>query len=167
MRRPLRTTLGAILIALLVLLGAGTALAHSGLNIASPGPGDTAEAGVDRIEMDFAGALDESKPPRIEVKDPTGADQVSGEPDVSANHVTVHIEPLKPGLHTVKYTTVFDDGHSTEGGYYLNVAPAPPGESSSGSYTTWLIFGGGTVIVLLLIVAIALIPRRSKSDEHD
>ena len=167
MRRPLRTTLGAVLTALLVLLGAGTALAHSGLNIASPGPGDTAEAGVDRIEMDFAGALDESKPPRIEVKDPTGANQVSGDPDVSANHATVHMEPLKPGLHTVKYTTVFDDGHTTEGGYYLNVAPAPPGESSSGSYTTWLLFGGGAVIVLLLIVVIALIPRRSKSDEYD
>ena len=164
MRRPLRTALGAVVTTLLVLLGAGTALAHSGLNLATPGPGETAEAGVDRIEMDFAGALDESKPPRIEVKDPAGADQVSGDPDVSANHATVHMEPLKPGLHTVKYTTTFDDGHTTEGGYYLNVAPAPPGESGSSSYTTWLAFGGGAVIVVLLIVVIALIPRRSKSD---
>ncbi len=164
MRRPLRTTVGAVLSALLVLLGAGTAFAHSGLNSASPGPGETAQAGVDRIEMDFAGALDESKPPRIEVKDPSGTDHVSGEADVDGNHVTVHIEALKPGLHTVKYRTVFDDGHTTEGGFYLNVAPAPPGESGGGSYMLWLSIGGGAVIVVLLIVVIALIPRRSESE---
>lgn len=164
MRRLLSPALGAVLTALLALLSAGTALAHSGLNVASPGPGETAQAGVDRIEMDFAGALDESRPPRIEVKDPAGSDKVSGDVEVSGNHLTVHIEALKPGLHTVKYQTTFDDGHATEGGYYLNVAPAPPGESDSGGYTFWLAVVGGAVIVVLLLVVIALIPRRSKSE---
>ncbi|RRO12897.1 copper resistance protein CopC [Saccharopolyspora rhizosphaerae] len=164
MRRSLSTTLGAVLTALLALLGAGTALAHSGLDAASPGPGETAKAGVERIEMNFAGALDASQPPRIEVKDPAGSDQVSGEVEVDGNRVTVHIEALKPGLHTVKYRTTFDDGHSTEGGYYLNVAPGPPGESDGGGYTFWLAVGGGAVIVVLLIVVIALIPRRSKAE---
>ncbi|MDI2028963.1 copper resistance protein CopC [Saccharopolyspora sp. TS4A08] len=167
MRRLLRPALGAVLTALLALLNlsAGTALAHSGLNSAQPGPGETAQAGVDRIEMDFAGALDASKPPHVEVKNPSGSNLVSGEAEVDGNHVTVRMEALKPGLHTVKYTTTFDDGHTTEGGYYLNVAPAPPGQSDGNGYTFWLAVGGGTVIVILLLVVVALIPRGAQDED--
>ena len=155
MRRPLSTTLGAVLIALLAL--PGQALAHSGLTQADPGPGDTAQAGVDRIEMDFAGDLGDDTD--VQVRDETGADLVTETPEVSGNHLSVQVKPLEKGLHTVKYTITFADGHTTDGGYYLQVAPAPAAAEGS-STTPWFFAAGGAAIaVLLATIAFLLLNR--------
>ncbi|MFC7341784.1 copper resistance CopC family protein [Saccharopolyspora griseoalba] len=159
MRRLLSTTLGTALTALLVL--PGHAQAHSGLSRADPGPGETAQAGVDRIEMDFAGDLAGSA--KVEVRDSAGTNLVSGSPDVSGNHLSVRMEPLKQGLHTVKYTITFDDGHTTGGGYYLNVAPAPRGAEGA-SLMPWFYAVGGGVIAVLLGTIIALLLRRPSEE---
>ncbi|GAA2330937.1 hypothetical protein GCM10009854_02320 [Saccharopolyspora halophila] len=159
MRRFLSSTLGAVLTALLAM--PGLAHAHSGLSSADPGPGGTAQAGVDRIEMDFAGDLGSNA--TVEVRNEAGTNLVTGDPEISGNHLSVSMEPLQKGLHTVKYTITFDDGHTTNGGYYLQVAPAPAGAKGS-SAMPWFYTAGGVVIVALLATIVALLVRRPATD---
>jgi methionine-rich copper-binding protein CopC len=159
MRRLLSTTLGTALTALLIL--PGHALAHSGLSRADPGPGGTAQAGVDRIEMDFAGDLADRA--EVEVRDSAGQNLVSDAPDISGNHLSVRMEPLRKGLHTVKYTITYDDGHTTSGGYYLNVAAAPPGAKGSSVMPWFYAIGGGAIVVLLGTIT-ALVLRRPSEE---
>lgn len=158
MRRFL-SALGAVLIALLSL--PGLAHAHSGLSSADPGPGGTAQAGVDRIEMNFAGDLESNA--TVEVRNEAGSNLVTDEPEITGNHLSVPMEPLEKGLHTVKYTITFDDGHTTNGGYYLQVAPAPAGAKGS-STMPWFYAAGGVVIVALLAAIITLLVRKPSTD---
>ena len=155
MRRLLSTTLGAVLIALLGL--PGQAQAHSGLSQADPGPGDTAQAGVDRIEMDFAGDLGDKA--EVRVRDEAGTDLVTETPEVSGNHLSVQVKPLEAGLHTVKYTITFADGHTTDGGYYLQVAPAPAAAEGSSTMPWFYAAGGAAIAVLLATIAVLLLKR--------
>ncbi|MCI2419458.1 copper resistance protein CopC [Saccharopolyspora sp. K220] len=149
MRRLLTGIAGAVLTAVLTV---GTADAHSGLDRATPGPGDTARAGLDRIEMEFNGPLDPATTPQVEVLDPHGSDEVAADPVVVDNRLTVHLRSLDAGLHTVRYTATFDDGHRSTGGYYLSVVPRLDDDSGA---NTWLYaVGGGTVLLLLVLVGV-------------
>lgn len=158
MRRLLSTALGAVLIALLGL--PGQAQAHSGLSQADPGPGDTAQAGVDRIEMDFAGDLGDKT--EVRVRDEAGTDLVTETPDVSGNHLSVRLKPLEAGLHTVKYTITFADGHTTQGGYYLQVTPAPAAAEDSSAMPWFYAAGGAVIVILLAAIAVLLLRRPSE-----
>ncbi|GAB3285752.1 copper resistance CopC family protein [Parasphingorhabdus pacifica] len=148
--------ISAVLTAVLIVTGAGTALAHSGLDTGTPGPGDEVTAGVDSVELVF-GSLSPSVLPSVEVTGPQGEDHVTGEVTVVDNRVTAPVEPLEAGVYKVDYTIGSADGHRATSAYYFEVLPDPDAEAAKRTTTFVAIGVGGGVVGL---VAAFLLRRR-------
>lgn len=110
----------------LLIASTGTAAAHTELIAATPGPGDTSAPGLTRIDLVFAG-LNPAGPDRVELHDPTGH-PLPDQSTITGNHLTVHTAPLAAGVYQLAYTITAPDGHTSVGGFYLNVvAPGTAG----------------------------------------
>lgn len=138
---------------------AGTALAHSGVDTATPGPGDKVQAGVDHLEMTFRGTLDPSKPVRVELLDSHNNNKIDGEARAAGDKVTARLQPLEAGLHKVRYSVVFPDGHPTTGSYYFSVVPKPD-DAAAADMMPYLIGGAAALVVAGVVVVLILRRRR-------
>lgn len=119
MRRLLSLLAGAA--ALTLAAQAPAAHAHGGLEVGSPGPGDTSAAGstvvalrFDVIAGDrgaFVAVLDAEERPL-----PVGPAVV-----VDDRLVCAATAPLEPGVHTIEYAVTDDDGHPQQARYTFEV----------------------------------------------
>lgn len=156
MRRLLITALCTVLLAL---AGGGTALGHSGVEEATPGPGDEVPAGVESVRLVF-GSLSPSGSHRVQVLDSQDEDWATDEPEVVDNAVTVPTEPLDAGVYKVEYSVTSGDGHPSSSAYYFEVIPNPNRDSGLG--TTTLVAIGAAGVAVLLGAALVLRRRRRK-----
>lgn len=128
MRRPLSRRI-ATAAAAMVALGwvvAGSvppALAHTGIDSATPGPGQRVAPGVEELALTFSG-LRADGPRQVTVTGPAEQPLPVGEPVlVNATTLCVAVAPLAAGVHTVDYLATSQDGHPVEGSFLFEVAP--------------------------------------------
>jgi methionine-rich copper-binding protein CopC len=147
-RRPL------LLLALLVAI-LGSALpagAHTQIQRATPGPGETVEGPVDFVVLEF---LDPVVPtPTIEVTGPGGAPVAGlGETRLIADDVArVGFDPLTgAGDYRVDYVFAALDGATQEGAHQFTVEPSSGRGADVGAVVAWTV---GAVLVALLAAAV-------------
>lgn len=152
MRRP-RLTLAALAAAALLGLGAGPAagpaLAHGGLVDAEPGPGEPAGVGLTEIRLQFD-ALAVDEPVEVTVTDEAGVDAVTAVRPLGDGEVLVTVRALPRGVHLLGYVVTPADGHTTKGGYYLEVVGA-------GERATLAEQQGRTVAIALGVTAVGVV----------
>jgi methionine-rich copper-binding protein CopC len=150
MRRLLRVGLlgTGLLLCGLVALGVPSASAHSVLIKGSPGPSDKPQAGLTTILLVF-GPLSHSGPQQVKVLDPAKQDRVESIRLVGDNTLQVTVRPLEAGVHLLQYSITSADGHSGDGGYYLDVRGGPARASHVPPGLTGLVVTLGVVVVLL------------------
>ena len=154
MRRLL--ALVATVVVASTLLGAPAADAHAEIRTSDPAIGGTVAAGLDEITMTFI-SLDPTEPIEVEVLDDAGTDRVDGAVDVSARDsvVTVPVDPLEVGPHTVRWSATSSDGDGvSEGAFDFTVE-----EASGGGFGVWLLW----IVALGIPAAVFLRPGRRRS----
>ncbi len=111
-RTPLHLLLVAVLLAApVVLLAAAPALAHTELVGSSPAGGSSVVDPPTEVVLTFSQAPSADVPVEVEVIDPNGDDLVSAPPTVDGAVVTVPLNlAVTPGVHTVRYALVAQDG---------------------------------------------------------
>ncbi len=168
-----RFLISAACAALIAIVTAGTAFGHGSILRASPGPGDGAQAGVDRLQMEFTTALLPSGPTQVDVLNTQDNTHMPvSDITISGATLTARIRPLEPGVYLARYTITANDGHPADGGYFFTVLPAPnttsgsgappPGHSGSSHFwddITPLVAGGIAIQVLLLLIGAEIVRR--------
>lgn len=130
-RRLGKTLLWAAFIALGLISTAQPALAHDDLIGSSPASGETIEAGVVAIELEFSDELltiDQSA--EIIVLDPNGALVNNGCAVLSGRFSTTAVDVDQVGVHTVSWRAVSSDGHPIEGSFEFEVTNTTGHESA-------------------------------------
>ena len=119
--------------ALLVLcLSADQAMAHARLVRSSPADGATLSSGPARIEIWFNELLEDNfNVVRVFPEEPaTGRSRTNlaqGKPVLDPQdrtHLTVRLQPLRPGRYVVEFRVLSKDGHSAPGKISFRVHPA-------------------------------------------
>jgi len=101
----------------------------------------------------------------IEVIDSTGYAMNTGDPVISGGRITTQLsDQSAPGVFTVKYRIVSEDGHPVEGSYTFNASPdyaeAVPTTTAYLEKKSSLNVGGIVMIVFLAIFAIGFFAKR-------
>lgn len=156
MRRLLTLLLSTVL---LTAVSGGTALSHSGVESATPGPGDKVPAGVEQVRLVFD-SLSPSGEHRVRVLDSADSDWATGDPEVVDSTVTVPTDALDAGVYQVSYTVVSGDGHKSSSAYYFEATPNPNHDSSDGTMTFVIIVSAAAGVGLLGAIAFMLLRRR-------
>lgn len=112
----------------LLLVSAGwwtaPALAHSPLEEASPGPGDTVRTGATVVALTFGSDLSPTGVNSISMQGPQGvALQVGTATVVQGTMLCARTEPLPEGEITLTYRATSADGHPVQGRYTFTAAP--------------------------------------------
>lgn len=165
-----------------VLAVAAPAEAHTSLTGATPAAGSTVPAPA-RIVLTYADAVSF---PGVVVLDAHGGHHESGTARVAGDKVTEQVAGvLTPGVYTVGWRVVSDDGHPVTGKYRFTVAggaspsgpasaaraaPSPtasagPAARSGGPARTassagWLWVGGAAIVVAAAVGGVSLLRRR-------
>lgn len=121
--------------ALAGVLTAAPAGAHTSLAGADPARGATVPSPA-RIRLTYT---DPVTLPRVIVLDSRGGHHEAGRAQAAGNHVTQRVAgPLAPGVYTVGWRVVAEDGHPATGEYRFTVvgraasgSPSPAGRASS------------------------------------
>lgn len=152
---PLRRLVVLLLLAVLVAV-AVPAGAHTQVQEATPGPGETVTDEVDVVVLDF---LDPVLPtPEIEVTGPDGQPVAGlGTPELIADDVVkVEFDALTDaGQYQVDYAFSSLDGAPQEGAHTFTLEPDRGIDLEVRSLLAWLVGG-----VVLALVALALLGRR-------
>ncbi|WP_336644632.1 copper resistance CopC family protein [Microbacterium sp. USHLN186] len=135
-------------------------------------------------------SLDENSGTAMTVTDESGKDWVAGEPEISADTVTVPLaEGMPNGAYRVTWQVVSSDGHPTSGEYGFALAAAPPVETATAQptetaapaqtgtpsetatptatveadATPWpLLIGLGVVVLVAIVLAVVMAARRRR-----
>jgi copper resistance protein C len=97
--------------------------AHAYPTHQAPSAGSTVPATQNDIAIDFDDGLEPAFS-SITVTDAQGKSVTSGKAVVDASnrkHMSVGLNPLTPGVYTVAWVAVADDGHRTQGHYMFTV----------------------------------------------
>ena len=97
--------------------------AHAYPTHRAPSAGDTVPTSQKDVAIDFDDALEPAFS-SIAVTDAQGRSVTSGKAEVDASnkkHMSVGLNPLTPGVYTVSWVAVADDGHRTQGHYKFTV----------------------------------------------
>ena len=115
----------ALLVASMTVGAAPDAAAHAELRQASPRVGSTVGGTFHSVSMQFSG-LDTDAGFRAELLDPGGMS--IGQPAVAEKQrIVIPIEPLSvPGVYTVSYTTIGEDGDVESDVFTFRYDPAAP-----------------------------------------
>lgn len=111
-----------ILIAALVAGIAGSALAHTLLEKATPAAGENLKTPPTAVTLQFSEALEPAFS-AIAVADEAGHDVTARPPTVDGTLMTVALKHLAPGRYRVSWHAVSLDTHRTEGKYGFLVLP--------------------------------------------
>lgn len=106
-------------VAALFIAACQLAHAHAYPQHQSPSAGETVPATQKDVVIDFDDGLEPAFS-SIAVTDAQGKDVTSGKAVVDASnrkHMSVGLKVLTPGVYTVKWVAVADDGHRTQGHY--------------------------------------------------
>ncbi|QBR02173.1 copper resistance CopC family protein [Paraburkholderia pallida] len=115
------TTRGAV--AAILIAACQLAHAHAYPTHQAPGAGSTVPASQKEVAIDFDDGLEPAFS-SITVTDAKGSAVTSGKAVVDPSnkkHMSVGLNPLTPGVYTVKWVAVADDGHRTQGHYTFTV----------------------------------------------
>jgi copper resistance protein C len=113
-----------------VLVTATPAQAHTTLTSSDPAKGSTATSPA-QIRLTYA---DPVRFPGVVVRDAKGGHHESGKPNAVDNHVTQQVAgTLAPGVYTVGWRVVAEDGHPVTGEFTFTVKGGGGGSSSSAS----------------------------------
>ncbi|HTH61903.1 MAG TPA: copper resistance protein CopC [Paraburkholderia sp.] len=115
------TARGAV--AAIVFAASQLALAHAYPTHQTPGAGSNVATSPKNVAIDFDNALEPAFS-SIAVTDAQGNAVTSGKAVVDASnakHMSVSVNPLKPGDYTVAWVAVAEDGHRTQGHYRFTV----------------------------------------------
>lgn len=177
MSRRLAAVTGLTAIALAV---AAPAEAHTSLTGATPAKGSTVRPPA-RIVLTYA---DPVQFPGVVVLDAHGGHHEAGKAHAAGNTVTEQVAGvLTPGVYTVGWRVVSDDGHPVTGEYRFTVsgaaapstsaaqaAPSPtasagpaarPARSARGTASAgWLWVGGAAIVVAAAVGGVSLLRRR-------
>lgn len=110
------------LIAVLLALTPGTALAHAMLEHANPSAGVVLKRAPATVRLEFSEPLEPSFS-GVTVTDIKGDPETSRAPVISDTGMTVDLKPLGPGEYRVRWHAVSVDTHRTEGGYAFQIGP--------------------------------------------
>ncbi len=183
----------ATVVAVLFALVAAPAQAHTVLVDAAPGSGDEVAAGTELVALEFADPVAVDATHKIAVLDQDGNPlSVSpGQVGLDSNTVCARVEPLSPGVHTVRYEITAEDGHVLRNNYEFDVveggtpqtsalgceleALGAPTEKTSlddqeqDDFPAWAIWtlGGVAVLTAGLAVVAVVRSRRDEDDEED
>ena len=166
-----------LLVAGLLLAGAGPVAAHESLVSAEPADGASVATGPPQVRLTFDQPL-QSEFAAVTVTGPGGTKWEAGAAVASGNSVTVAVRPLGPaGDYVVGYRVLSADGHPVAGTLRFrlttagNGTPAEPEPAASGTAGD-----GGTPLwpwvvaaVLLLgagVLAVVRLNRPDRRDEH-
>jgi methionine-rich copper-binding protein CopC len=149
MRTRFLASLG--IVGVLLLAGVGAANAHTELSEGRPGAGQEVGGEIDKIELEFRGAIDDAE---IRVFEPEG-EEITGadHTEVSGVIATQQIETItEPGQYQVTYSVLSVDGDLQNGAYVFTYDPdAPPlPDDDDGSGSTLLLWGFVAVSVVVL-----------------
>jgi methionine-rich copper-binding protein CopC len=183
MRRLAAATAGAALFG--VLVTAAPAQAHTTLTWSDPGKGSTMTASPAQVRLTFA---DPVRFPAVVVTDAKGGHHEEGKPSAVDNHVVEQVSGvLPPGVYTVGWRVVSEDGHPVTGKFTFTMkdeassssgpasSAAPSGSSAArtGGQNTaqptktssagWWWIGLAILVVAIGAGAVALLRRRGGS----
>ncbi|MDI9938904.1 copper resistance protein CopC [Rhodococcus sp. IEGM 1351] len=166
-----------------LLVGMGSAQAHSELISSSPAADSVLDFGPPGVELVFNQNI-QNQFVNVSVTAPDGTQVGQGEPSVQGAKVLLPIlDGVGSGQYTVGYRVISEDGHPITGTYSFTLAlPAPPvsqaaaasaapapaaadsEQSGSGSSLVLPILGG--VVALLFVTGIVIVLRgeRRKKD---
>jgi methionine-rich copper-binding protein CopC len=164
----MRKLLLSVVVTALALLSSPVALAHGEIVSSSPEQYTNATPIPTQVWIQFDGTLqtlDGQAINTIEVVDSTGLTVSYGDPIIDGGKISTKLSGQSaPGVFTVNYRIVSEDGHPVEGNYTFNASPnfaenkavtnAAPEKSSS------LSIGGIVMIVFLAIFGIGLLVKR-------
>ncbi len=111
------------LVSLLILAGPRLALAHAKLDHAEPAVGSKVNAAPDRVKIWFTDDLDPAHS-SVEVRSAQGKEVDKKDVRVDSKNkalLTVSVPKLPPGVYTVNWHVVCEDGHKTQGHFEFTV----------------------------------------------
>ncbi|MEI5527673.1 copper resistance protein CopC [Streptomyces brasiliscabiei] len=116
------TTVLSGCLGVLLFLGGTPARAHTALEEASPGPGDTVGPGAEVVSLTF-GRLRSGTTPKIGLVGPDGTTVPVGKPVVADGSVTcAAVAGLPTGVNTLTYTITSADGDTQSSAFQFEVA---------------------------------------------
>ncbi|MBD7968826.1 copper resistance protein CopC [Paenibacillus sp. Sa2BVA9] len=117
---------GILTLVLFLMLLPGAAFAHTGLESAVPGNGDTVTSALDELVLTFETPIEPLS--EIKVVNEEGKEMDLADIEVKENTLTAKLsEPLPNGAYKVDWTIVGEDGHTINNEYAFTVdAPVEP-----------------------------------------
>jgi methionine-rich copper-binding protein CopC len=164
----MRKYLVVLLVSVMAILSSPASLAHGEVVAASPEQYSNVNPIPTQVWVQFDGdlqTLDGQAINTIDVVDSTGITVSYGEPVISGGTITTKLSGQSaPGVFTVKYRIVSEDGHPVEGSYTFNASPdyaeAVPTTTAYLEKKSSLNVGGIVMIVFLAIFAIGFFAKR-------
>jgi methionine-rich copper-binding protein CopC len=169
----MRKFLVSIIVCGLVVLSGPTSLAHGELVSSFPEQYANATPIPTQVWIEFDGnlqTLDDQAINTIDVADSTGITVSYGDPVIAGGRISTKLSGQSaPGVFTVKYRIVSEDGHPVEGSYTFNASPdyaeAVPTTTSNIEKKSSLNVGGIVMIVFLAIFGIGLLVKRKNENK--
>jgi copper transport protein len=125
-----------VLLAALLVGGAGSASAHASLESTTPEAGRTVPVAPNAVTLRFSEGVDTGLG-GVKVLDPDGKRVDTGDPEHGiggASTVRVKLSPgLAPGTYTVAWRVVSEDSHPISGAFTFNIVKASAGAAKIGS----------------------------------
>lgn len=164
----MRKLLLSLAITALTLLSSPVALAHGEIISTSPEQYTNAAPIPTQVWIQFDGnlqTLDGQAINTIDVVDSTGLTVSFGDPVIEGGTITTKLSGQSaPGVFTVSYRIVSEDGHPVEGSYTFNASPdysaTPIATTSAPKANSSLNIGGVVMIFFLAVFGIGLLVKR-------
>jgi methionine-rich copper-binding protein CopC len=168
----MRKFLVTIIVSAIAVLSSPTSLAHGELVTSFPEQFSNATPIPTQVWIEFDGdlqTLDGQAINTIDVVDSTGITVSYGDPVIAGGRITTKLSGQSaPGVFTVTYRIVSEDGHPVEGSYTFNASPdyaeAVPTTSNPEKKSS-LNVGGIVMIIFLAIFGIGLLVKRKNENK--
>jgi len=164
----MRKSLVALTVAVLALFSTPVASAHGEIVSTFPEQYSNATPIPSEVWIEFDGdlqTLDGQAINTIEVVDSTGLTVSYGDPIITGGKISTKLSGQSaPGVFTVNYRIVSEDGHPVEGSYTFNASPNfaddAPVTTAAPEKSSNLSIGGIVMIVFLGVFAVGMLVKR-------
>ena len=164
----MRKLLIALCLAVLALISSPTASAHGEIVSTFPEQYTNATPIPTQVWIEFDGnlqTLDGQVINTIDVVDSTGLTVSYGDPIIEGGKISTKLSGQSaPGVFTVNYRIVSEDGHPVEGSYTFNASPNfaddAPVTTAAPEKSSNLSIGGIVMIVFLGVFAVGMLVKR-------
>jgi methionine-rich copper-binding protein CopC len=164
----MRKSLVALTVAVLALFSTPVASAHGEIVSTFPEQYSNATPIPSEVWIEFDGdlqTLDGQAINTIEVVDSTGLTVSYGDPIITGGKISTKLSGQSaPGVFSVNYRIVSEDGHPVEGNYTFNASPNfaddAPVATSAPEKSSNLSIGGIVMIVFLGVFAVGMLVKR-------